>query len=94
MNCPDRFQMHAPIWAAEVTVSGSFDLGSMMTTLGGSGVSINLYGDDLDLLQSTAEEIAGILKQVDGVAEVDNGIGDTTPELRITVDKQKAMKTA
>ena len=76
----------------EVTVSGSFDLGSMMTTLGGSGVSINLYGDDLDLLQSTAEEIAGILKQVDGVAEVDNGIGDTTPELRITVDKQKAME--
>lgn len=66
----------------EVTVSGSFDLGSMMTTLGGSGVSINLYGDDLDLLQSTAEEIAGILKQVDGVAEVDNGIGDTTPELQ------------
>lgn len=78
----------------EVTVSGSFDLGSMMTTLGGSGVSINLYGDDLDLLQSTAEEIAGILKQVDGVAEVDNGIGDTTPELRITVDKQKPWKTA
>lgn len=76
----------------EVTVSGSFDLGSMMTTLGGSGVSINLYGDDLDLLQSTAEEIAGILRQVDGVAEVDNGIGDTTPELRITVDKQKAME--
>ena len=76
----------------KVTVSGSFDLGSMMTTLGGSGVSINLYGDDLDLLQSTAEEIAGILKQVDGVAEVDNGIGDTTPELRITVDKQKAME--
>lgn len=76
----------------EVTVSGSSDMSTMMTAMSGSGVSVNLYGDDLDLLQSTAGEIAAALGQVEGIAEVDSGIGDATPELRITVDKQKAME--
>ena len=76
----------------EVTVSGSSDMSNMMTAMSGSGVSVNLYGDDLDLLQSTAGEIAAALGQVEGIAEVDSGIGDATPELRITVDKQKAME--
>lgn len=75
-----------------MTVSGSSDMSTMMTAMTGSGVSVNLYGDDLDLLQSTAGEIAAALGQVEGIAEVDSGIGDATPELRITVDKQKAME--
>ena len=40
--------------------------------MGGSGVSINLYVDDLDLLQSTAEEIAGAVN-----AEVVQVVGRT-----------------
>ncbi|MDD3193657.1 MAG: efflux RND transporter permease subunit [Oscillospiraceae bacterium] len=76
----------------EIAVSGSSDMSSMMTAMSGSGVSINLYGDNLDQLQASAREIAAVLEQVKGVAEVDNGIGDATPELRITVDKQKAME--
>ena len=76
----------------EITVSGSSDMSAMMTAMSGSGVSVNLYGDDLDQLQSSARDIASILSKVDGIAEVDDGIGDATPELRITVDKQKAME--
>lgn len=76
----------------EITVSGSSDMSSMMTAMSGSGVSINLYGDNLDQLQQTAREIASILERVDGISEVDAGIGDSTPELRITVNKQKAME--
>ena len=75
----------------EITVSGSSDLGAMLSSLGGSGVSIRLYGDDLDQLQDTARQVAQILQQVEGIDTVDNGIADASPELRITVDKQKAM---
>lgn len=75
----------------EITVSGSSNASSMMSALSGSGITINLYGDDLDQLQISAQEIAGKLSQVEGVSQVDNGIGDATPEIRIQVDKEKAM---
>lgn len=76
----------------EITVSSSSDMSTMMTAMSGTGINVNLYGDDLDQLQETAREIASILERIDGIAEADAGIGDATPELRITVHKQKAME--
>jgi len=62
-----------------------------MSLLGGSGVAIDLYGTNMDDLLAGAEETAEVLRGVEGVVDVDNGIGDTDPELRFVVDKQKAM---
>ncbi len=68
---------------------------SMMTSysdaLGGSGVAVKVYADDLDDLRGTAVAAAAALAQVEGVARVDDGIAGTVPELRVTVDKDKAM---
>ncbi len=75
---------------AEISVAGGI-MGSM-TMLMGSGVAIQIFCDDLDKLQKTANEIEGIIKKVDGVEKTDNGIADITTEIRITVDKEKAMK--
>lgn len=74
-----------------ITASGSMDMTSMMSGMSGSGVSLKLYGDDLDLLRETAESIGKTLEGVDGIDTVDDGLEETTPELRITVDKNKAM---
>lgn len=76
----------------EVSVSG----GSMssMSALTGSGVGVKIYCDDLDKLQKTANDITKIISDVDGIEKADNGISDTTSELRITVDKEKAMKNS
>lgn len=66
---------------------------SMMSinTLTGSGISVNVFGDDLDALSNAAKGVAREIEKVDGVKEVNNGIEDTTPELKITVDKAKAI---
>ena len=63
-----------------------------MDALSGSGVGINLFCDDLDTLTKTAKDISKEIKNIEGVEDVSSGIDDTTPELKITVDKEKAMK--
>ena len=74
----------------EIEASGASDMSSMMSGLGGSGVSLNIYNDDLDTLRLSAQEVGEILSSVEGIEEVDNGLDDTTAELSVTVDKTKA----
>ncbi len=78
---------------AEITAAGG---SSIMTTymdaMGGSGVSITLYGEDTDQLQKEAKKVGKLMKEVDGITEVDDGIEDTDPEIHFVVDKEKAAK--
>ena len=76
----------------DVVVSGSSSSSSMSAMLGDDGVSIKLYGDDLKTLQNTAKDMAKKLATVDGIDETDNGIGATSGEIKVTVDKTKAAK--
>lgn len=76
----------------DVVVSGSSSSSSMSAMLGNDGVSIKLYGDDLKTLQNTAKDMAKKLAAVDGIDETDNGIGATSGEIKVTVDKTKAAK--
>lgn len=76
----------------DVVVSGSSSSSSMSAMLGDDGVSIKLYGDDLKTLQDTAKDMAEKLAAVDGIDETDNGIGATSGEIKVTVDKTKAAK--
>lgn len=74
-----------------VTASGS-STGDFTTALGGSGVSINVYGDELSDLQKAARDISELLKDVRGIDEVDSGIEDSDKEYHFTVDKTAAME--
>ena len=76
----------------EVTVSGSSSSSSMSVMLGELGVSIRLYGDDLKVLQDTAKDMSEKLAEVEGIDETDSGIGATSGEVKVTVDKAKAAK--
>lgn len=63
-----------------------------MSMLGGSGFSVAIKGNDFDTLGKISADLADILKEVDGVAAVDDGSGERSNELRIEIDKTAAMK--
>lgn len=63
-----------------------------MSALGGSGITVEIKGRDLDTLQKIASDAAKIVEDTEGTAEVSDGIRKTTGELRIAVDKEKAAK--
>ena len=61
---------------------------SMLT---GTGISVNVRGDDMDTLRSIASDVADIVRTVDGAQNVSDGLESSVPEMRITVDKEKAI---
>lgn len=73
----------------EVSASGS---SIDMSSLGGSGVSVRIEGDELDELQRIAQEVAEILKNVEGTEDISDGMEESTPEIHIVIDKDKAME--
>ncbi len=75
----------------ETSVDAS-GMGNMMDAMFGSGLSINVYCNDMDDLQNYADKIAKVVENVEGTENTFNGIDETTQELRISVDKEKAMK--
>jgi HAE1 family hydrophobic/amphiphilic exporter-1 len=58
----------------------------------GNGISINIKGNDLDTLQSLATDVAAILEDTKGTVDVDDGLDNATPQLTISVDKEKAAE--
>lgn len=60
----------------------------------GSGLSVRIKGNDIDKLQKLAGDVADILKDTNGVTDIDDGLGDTINELKITVDKEKQQSMA
>ena len=79
----------AHITEAEISVETST---MDMSMLGGSGITIQVRGRDLDKLQVMAKEVAEIVASVEGTAEVSNGLQEASEELRIRIDKDKAIE--
>ena len=63
-----------------------------MSMLTGSGVSMRIYSDDMDALQSAAREAASVLESIEGIGAVDNGLEDAAPALHVAIDRNAAMK--
>lgn len=73
---------------AEVSV----DTSSMdMSAMGGSGISIQVQGRDIDTLQRIAGEVAAIIETVEGTANVSDGLEETDEELRVVVKRDEAV---
>ena len=62
---------------------------SMMT---GDGITVRLYGNDLNDLQAAGNAVAGALREVEGVTTVTAGDSEPAQELHFTVDKEKAVQ--
>lgn len=65
--------------------------GEMDTMLGGSGLSINVYGDDLEELSRITHEMMDIIDSIDGFTEISNGEEDADQVIQLNIDKNKAM---
>ena len=75
----------------ECTVSATSAMMDM-SMLTGSGVSVNIFADDMDTLQSAAMQTGELLEQLEGVASVTNGLEDAAPALHVAIDRNEAMK--
>lgn len=73
----------------EIVTSANMDMSSM---LGGSGVTIDLYGDDLDSLRKTGAAIEKELRDMDIFEEVSDVDEESTEELKVVVNKNLAAK--
>ena len=62
-----------------------------LSALGGSGISVEIRGRDIDTLQSLAMDIAAIVEEVEGTERVSNGLSESSEELRILIDREKAI---
>ena len=62
-----------------------------MSALGGSGITVQIKGRELDTLQSIARDVAAIIDSVEGTADVSDGLEESTGELRIIIDRNKAI---
>ena len=70
----------------------SIDTSSMdMSAMGGSGISVQVRGRDLDTLRRIAGEVAAIIESVEGTADVSDGLGDSDQELRIVINRDQAV---
>lgn len=88
-----KMEAEIPQVLADLPVDAVVSTSNMdLSVLGGSGVAMTLYGDDLDELQASAIQIGNQLKQMEGIDVVDDGQQDPVQEIRVIVDKNEAMK--
>lgn len=64
---------------------------SEMSTMLGSGLSLNIYGTDLDELLTVSEEVMDIIATVPGYIDISNGQEASDPVLHVVLDKDLAM---
>ena len=63
-----------------------------MTSMLGDGLSVMVKGRDLDKIREYTEQVVAIMEETPGVIEINDGLDNTTPCLKIHVDKVKAME--
>ena len=63
-----------------------------MSSMTGSGLSLRIQGPDQDELVRISEDVMGIVGQVEGYTEIENGMEDAATELHLVIDRDKLTK--
>ena len=63
-----------------------------MSALGGSGISVQIKGNDLNKLRSIGKDIAQIVEDTKGTQNISNGSEETTPESSCCGRQEKGSK--
>ena len=74
------------------TVGASSAMMDTTALTGGSGISMRIYADDMEALQNAARDASVILYNVEGVADVSDGLESAAPAIHVSVDRNAAMK--
>ncbi len=82
------------IRAATAGLDGELDVtaGGLteMVNLLGSGLTVNIYGSDLDTLEALSQEVIELVNGTEGFANATNGLGEGDPTIELHIDKDKA----
>ena len=73
-----------------VSYAGAADGMTQMMT--GSGISLRVYGENMEDLQTAAGTVAETLRSVEGIRRASDGLSDAVPAIHLTVDRAKAMR--
>ncbi len=85
----DMRQMLSDIPGAKIEVSVMDSSGGMMSG-SSSAITIQVTGDDLQVLKGLSAEITEVVRNVQGTREVVSSLTDGTPELQIHIDRDRA----
>lgn len=89
----DALQKKLEETASDLGAEANVSMSNMdMSALGSSGISVQIKGTNLDTLQQIAGEVSKIVADVDGTANVSDGMEESSEELRVVVDKTKAIQ--
>lgn len=78
---------------ADLNCSVTVDTSSSdMTALLGSGITVQIKGNDIEKLQELAAVVAEIVENTEGTVDVEDGLDNTTASFTISVDKEKAAE--
>ena len=72
----------------EASAGGMSDLVALL----GSGLSLNIYGNDIDVLKTISEQVAEIVATIPGYAEISTSFTEGDPTIHLQIDKDKAME--
>jgi len=73
----------------EISIDSQNSTGNFM---GAQGVQIKVSGYDLETLEIIANDISTILEETDGIEKVENGINKGADNVKITVNREQAMR--
>ena len=85
-------QMEATCAGMDCTVTASGAMDTYMSYLTGSGITLNVYGDDMEQMQSAARDLAAKLATVPGTENVSDGLEQAAAALHLSVDRNAAME--
>lgn len=63
-----------------------------MSALAGTGIEAIVKGREVDKLREISGDVAKILEETEGTTEVSDGLDENVMEIRVVVDKEKAME--
>jgi len=77
----------ANIAGAEITASS---MESAMGSYSDSSLTLQVNGNDGDMLMLAAEEVAALVETIDGISNVETSVGETVPQANIVINRAKA----
>ena len=86
-------QIEAACTGMDCTVTASGAMDSYMTYLTGSGVALNVYGSDMEQMQSAAKTLAAKLATVPGTENVSDGLEQAAASITRSAWKGFTMKS-
>lgn len=86
--CEEISEKTSGVKDAEINVSSSA-LGEM-SSLMGSGIEVEIYGDEQDTLIDISKDVTAMLEEIDGLENIDDGLSDADSSVRLSIDRNKA----